>query len=174
MPCRSNNDISPQIFANIENLHITGDDRGYIGSRSYSRRPIELPECLNHPRKLESITYAGRFCFAEDDILHGCKKFQSYIAKALTPAENVHFRINPIYSCSSARICAVTLKGETKVIVRGSFMRDVENVAFMICKLTGFVSQTAFRLEKIFAKLVTNVVKFDQAGRVIFESKVAI
>lgn len=110
----------------------------------------------------------------EHDVLHGCEVYQSYIASALRFAENVHFRVNPMYSCSAARICAVTLKGKTEVIVTGSFTRDIENVAFMVCKLTGFGAQTTFRLEKTFANWATKVVRFDQAGQMIEGSRAAI
>lgn len=163
--CRSIANIPSRIFSNIKSLRIIGNDVG-------NGRLIEYPECLNSLTKLECITYEGRFSVSEGGLLHHGEGYRSYISDTLRYATSVNFRLNPTYSWSPARICAVSTNGGTEVIVRGWFMHDVENVALRVYKLNGFGARTIFRLEKTFAKPRSKVVRFGHFGQMIEDGKV--
>lgn len=98
---------------------------------------------------------------------------QLRINEAFKHARSLRFELRPTYSLSPARTCVVSISNEAmEVRIKGAFMADMEHVASLVCRLSGFAAPMKCRLEKTFAKPLTKLMTFDQAGQATSEGQV--
>lgn len=103
-------------------------------------------------------------------------ELRARIKEALKHTRNLHFQASPRNSSSPARMSIVSINEDTGVTIKGAFMADLKDVASVLCgpsKFGGpiFDGPMTCRLEKTFGKHMAKVMKFDQAGRVMYEGE---